>query len=108
MPESRPLRHCDVCAGVDDHPRHVIGAAAGEGRTSDEVADRVLASIPPGGDVAGVVRGLRDDITIYRHMDCCRAVGCPADRPEDSCAVRTAGAEDKRGSALVRHLVKGN
>lgn len=28
MPD-RPMRYCDVCGGLDDHPRHVHAAPAG-------------------------------------------------------------------------------
>ena len=99
----RPLRVCDLCGGVDDHPRHVISGAAGAyGHPSDEVLTRVMANAPRN-EQARLVRDLLDTSSQDRHMDCCREAGCP----DGSCYVVTAGAEDKRGAALLKHLTKG-
>lgn len=97
--EQRPMRMCDVCGGVDDHPRHVFGHAPGDGVTSDAVAAKALQNTDPDNYLA-VVAQVRDDSTTYRHMDCCRSVGCP----DGSCNVVTQGAEDLQGMALVEHL----
>lgn len=103
----RALQICDVCGVVDDHPRHHAGGGqAGQYEapspelvrkvaeaTSDldpEVADRLLVE-------------LLDTGTTSRHFNCCRAAGCP----DGSCDLRTLGAEDLRGAALLDHLLKG-
>lgn len=102
MTEKRPQRICDVCSQIDDHPRHVhvevgipvnqasIKALAESGLTGDEY-DTILADI-------------LDTTTQQRHMDCCRSVGCP----DGTCdAIGKTGAQDLRGSALLKHLTSG-
>lgn len=146
--DSRPLRVCDACGGVDDHPRHVMHApGAPLAVPSRDVVDRTLATLADQhqmGDVVEAIRGILDTLgyekaayaavaeaagiggrlgrmlgaspkavdaigmlgplfdtaTIQRHMDCCRALGCP----DGACAVVTAGAEHLCGAELVRHL----
>ena len=108
--DGRPLRVCDLCGGVDDHPRHVIaGAATGQGvvgAPSDEIVNRMLSAVHEG-DRVRLLRELMDASTSDRHLDCCREAGCPlpADDPAN-CASRTAGAESKRGKQLLAHLTK--
>lgn len=110
--DARPVRMCDVCGGVDDHPRHVVGYAtppegqAGDGRSADEVASIAITNAQGlGGDaVQQIVGQIRDDTTTMRHMDCCREVGCP----DGTCNQVTAGAENLRGSDLVGHLTNQN
>jgi hypothetical protein len=104
MAETRPMRICDVCGQVDDHPRHVIAYADGDGVTSPEVALKAIELAGPLGVAAEVMAQISDGSTIMRHMDCCRVVGCP----DGTCAEVTAGAEDKTGNALLKHLTKEN
>lgn len=99
MAEQQPTRMCDVCGGVDDHPRHVYGRVAGDAQTDPEVAKLALSKASPD-DVAGVIAHIQDNTTTMRHMDCCRDAGCP----DGTCNLVTAGAEDKKGSALRKHL----
>src|SRR3982750_3868908 len=99
--ETRPVRGCDVCGGVDDHPRHVFAHAPGDGNTTDEVGAQMFANAPDEAKAA-IMAHIRDDSTTMRHMDCCREAGCP----DGSCNTVTAGAEDKRGNALLAHLTK--
>lgn len=102
--EQRPLRMCDSCGGVDDHPRHVFAHADGEGKTSDEVADKALDSARELGSdqFKEILRQVRDNATIQKHMDCCRNDGCP----DGTCDEVTKGAEDKSGADLVKHLTR--
>lgn len=98
----RPLRGCDVCGGVDDHPRHVIAGppgAAGEPRP--EVIDRVLGAKLEGEDRARIVAALFDTSSQDRHMDCCREVGCPTGTCD---RVAVLGGTDLRGKDLLDHL----
>lgn len=97
----RPLRMCDTCGGVDDHPRHVFAHTPGEGRTSSDVAAAALAATPSD-RVAAILDQIRDESTTMRHMDCCRDAGCP----DGTCGRVTSGAEDQRGAALVAHLTE--
>jgi hypothetical protein len=97
----RPLRVCDLCGGVDDHPRHVIaGQVDGAFRPSDGALDNVLASAPED-QRAELVRALLDTTSSDRHLDCCREAGCP----DGSCDFVTAGAEGKTGADLLDHLI---
>lgn len=104
--EIRPMRGCDVCGGVDDHPRHVFAHAPGEGVTEPAVAEKMIEVAKATGDpaaITAVVAQIQDTSTIYRHMDCCREAGCP----DGTCNQVTAGAEDLRGMDLVAHLTGG-
>ena len=98
MAEKRPVRMCDVCGGVDDHPRHVFAHAVGDGATDSAIALKALENA--GDDREVIMAQISDNSTTIRHMDCCRSVGCP----DGTCNEVTKGAEDKRGAALVRHL----
>jgi len=73
----RESRSCDVCGQEDDHPRHIIHAAATHPVTGEPL-----------------------DLSIVRHIDCCRDAGCP----DGSCHVVLDHAGSKRGSALIKHL----
>jgi hypothetical protein len=93
---------CDICGGVDDHPRHVIAHAAGDGVTDNAVGALAMENADPG-DRAAVLAQITDTSTTLRHMDCCREAGCP----DGACDEVTRGAEDKRGMELVHHLTAG-
>lgn len=97
----RPLRVCDLCGGVDDHNRHVLGSGSRDvfPAPSDDIVTKVLDAAPAA-ERARLLRELQDTSSSDRHMDCCRQAGCP----DGSCDVATAGAEDKRGAALLNHL----
>jgi hypothetical protein len=98
MADDRPVRGCEVCGGVDDHPRHVVGVAEG-GVPSDEIVDKIIAN----GASAASIRMVMDPSTVVRHMDCCAGVGCP----DGSCNTIHAiapGDETLRGEALLAHL----
>lgn len=99
--DDRPLRVCDLCGGVDDHPRHVIAGAVRDTfpRVSDDVVDRVMANAPA--EHRGrLVRDLLDTGSSDRHLDCCRDTGCP----DGSCDLVTEGAEGLTGAGLLDHL----
>lgn len=99
--EARPLRMCDSCGGVDDHPRHVYALGPDQNPTSDEVASKALDNAV-GEDRLTILKQIRDVFTQQKHLDCCRADGCP----DGTCYQVTAGAEDLRGMELVAHLTK--
>jgi hypothetical protein len=98
----RPIRVCDLCGQVDDHPRDVIiGTEPGQDVTavpSDEVIASVVAAAPPE-HAARLLRELMDTNSSDRHLDCCAAAGCA------NCADRIKGAEGKAGADLLTHLV---
>jgi hypothetical protein len=98
----RPLRVCDLCGQVDDHPRHVFAALPGtEFEAADQgLIDRLVAddSIPRAA-LVDAVASLRDTTVQIAHMDCCAASG----RCDGSCqvALKAAGGN---GATLVQHL----
>lgn len=97
----RPLRVCDLCGGVDDHPRHVL---TGEPfpTPGEDIVQKVIANAPAD-RLAFLMRELLDTTASDRHMDCCRTAGCP----DGTCGPQTAGAEELRGGALLTHLTGG-
>jgi hypothetical protein len=101
--ETRPVRMCDLCGGVDDHPRHVFAHATGDAPTDVEVGMKALDAAPDAPAKSAVMAHIRDTSTSMRHMDCCREAGCP----DGTCDQVTAGAENKRGMDLVKHIQKG-
>lgn len=77
----RPLRLCDTCLAVDDHPRHVYATSGATGDRvtyTDEARERAFALA---GDDANKFKALAidlpDDATQMKHLDCCLADGCP-------------------------------
>lgn len=104
--KGRALRVCDLCGGVDDHPRHIIaGAADAFDPPTDEIVTSVLdnaaAAEVDAHTLARLLRDLHSVAAQDRHMDCCRGVGCPT----GACDQQTAGAPDKTGAQLLKHLV---
>lgn len=97
----RALRVCDLCGGVDDHPRHVLASGV-EGLFPQPPAFIIalIAGNAPEDQRERLIREALDTGTTDRHMDCCRAAGCP----DGSCDLVTAGHEDKRGAALLTAL----
>jgi hypothetical protein len=98
----RPMRVCDLCGGYDDHPRHVI-----VGTGAEQVPAEVIRALASNVDVktaegAAALASLMDTKSQDRHMDCCRAAGCPT----GDCDMVTLGAEDKRGAALLGHIMQ--
>lgn len=108
--EGRPVRVCDLCGGVDDHPRHVIDGTDPDAQVvaapTDDIVNRVLDAAPAA-DRARLLRDLMDTASSDRHLDCCAAAGCPLPADDEhNCATRTAGAESKTGRQLLAHLTK--
>jgi hypothetical protein len=102
----RPVRVCDVCGGIDDHPRHVIAGDPGTHAPSPAIVRAVVdggQAYPP--EVANaLLEDLLDTSSQNRHLDCCRSVGCPG----GSCDVAgelVDGAAGLRGADLLAHLV---
>lgn len=97
----RPIRGCDVCGGVDDHPRHVIAGAPGA--AGDARADVIRLTIENSKQFDDATRdavlaSILDTSSQDRHRDCCRQVGCPTGTCND--VVDVAGP-DVRGAELL-------
>lgn len=97
----RPLRICDVCGQIDDHPRHVfvstdlpvnqaqVEATIGRDDLDADVRARIVAEIV-------------DTTVQQRHPDCCAQVGCPSVGTDADCA--HLAATGLTGAALVSHI----
>lgn len=92
----RPLRICDECGQVDDHPRHLVGFAPDTLPVNQEHITNVLAMDLPDDVKAKIVVDIADTSTQYRHMDCCRAAGCPTGECN--------ALPDLKGEALLAHI----
>lgn len=102
--EKRPLRLCDSCGQIDDHPRHVFATAPDQGASDPEVLRKAMNSAKNAAEKDAVLAAAMDGSIVTKHMDCCEADGCP----DGSCTEVRKGAEDKKGADLVKHLTKGN
>lgn len=91
----RPLRFCDVCGGLDDHPRHVLADVGNGSKPSEEF----LAGLPDAPASAGAL--LLDPNTTIRHMDCCAAAGCQV------CQATEEAHGGARGAELIASLESG-
>ncbi|GIE29968.1 hypothetical protein Ait01nite_030130 [Actinoplanes italicus] len=98
--DDRPIRVCDRCGLIDDHPRHTVGADPDrDDRPSQAVIAIVLGSDHPA-EVKALAIDQLNEPGLYLHMDCCREAGCPT----GLCGPQTAGAEELRGGDLLAHL----
>jgi hypothetical protein len=112
----RLVRVCDLCGGVDDHPRHVIAGTLGKNLAtgessgtptdvfpapSEDIVQAVLDAAPAA-DRARLIRDLMDTSSSDRHIDCCAAAGCP----DSTCTVLASGSRGKTGKAMLSHLEK--
>jgi hypothetical protein len=97
----RLVRVCDLCGGVDDHPRHVIAGTAEEAfpAPSDDIVSKVLDAAPAT-DRARLLRELMDTTSSDRHLDCCAQAGCPT----GTCGPQVADAPGV-GRKMLDHLV---
>ncbi len=104
----RVIKVCDLCGGVDDHPRHVIAgnmADVYEPPNAAIVAKVVAnaAKLVAEDGVNRLIEDLLDTSSQERHMDCCAEAGCPT----GACNEVMAAAGTRRGAALLKHITKG-
>jgi len=98
----RALRICDVCGGVDDHPRHVLAAGVGEIPVNEDNLKKVLAdNTLDVDDKARIVADIIDTTTQLRHLDCCRNIGCP----DGSCDIIVPHGTNVIGAEMLDHIV---
>lgn len=101
--DGRALRVCDLCGGVDDHPRHVIAGTAGGPdvieRPGNELMDKVIDAAPVA-DRGRLVAALMDTTSSDRHLDCCAQAGCPT----GTCEPQVEGAPGT-GKQMLDHLM---
>lgn len=96
MADTRPLRLCDVCGQLDNHPRHVVADPNNESKPTQEFLDSL-----PDGTPASAVALLLDPNTTIRHMDCCAAQGC------EVCQVTEKATGGVRGKKLIDAIAGG-
>lgn len=97
MTDARPLRYCDICGELDDHPRHVVAVPAG---TPGAVpSPEFLDALPPG-PVAAVAQ-LIAPTTVIRHLNCCADAGCQV------CAITEEATAGVRGQQLTDAILDG-
>lgn len=99
--EGRVLKVCDLCGGVDDHPRHIGGHAGGGvanvvAAPSDEMVNKVL-DVAPAEDRARLLRDLNSTAVTEHHYDCGRDAGC------EFCSTFAAGAKGT-GKAMLDYI----
>lgn len=93
MSDARPLRYCDVCFQLDDHPRHLTQVAGGAQPDPALLEGLVV-------DQSNMVAFLQlaNSQLHVRHMDCCAAEGC------EICQETEAANGKRRGQELIDHL----
>lgn len=110
----RLVRVCDLCGGVDDHPRHSIAGTlrknlvtgeserVGDGMfpaPDDDMIGKVIAASPEA-DRVRLLRDLMDTSSSDRHLDCCAADGCP----DGTCGPQVAGSTGT-GQKMLDHVM---
>ena len=96
----RILKVCDLCGGVDDHPRH-IGAQGGPGDAvapapTEQIINKVLDAAPAA-DRARLLLSLQDTSSTEHHYDCGAQSGCQV------CQAIAAGAPGT-GADMLDHV----
>lgn len=102
--DAGPLRPCDECGGVDRAPKHthgLLGQSDLDYTTRTDVGLKQLANCPDDEFRAAVLQHIQDRTTQIRHMDCCRAAGCPTGECD---AYAAGGAADLRDEELRQHI----
>lgn len=115
-PTKDPYRVCNVCGGVDQHPRHSFtGVIPGVWEPDAELAQTVesnLTALTESGKISvgeaiAIGREFWDDTSTDRHIDCCASAGCPKsgtvgeDGIPAGCDERVAVWNGKTGSGMV-------
>jgi hypothetical protein len=94
----RALRVCDICGGVDDHPRHVLaGGLPGQFPPPTAETLQHVMDTAPSAERGRLALELMDTGSSDRHMDCCRTAGCPTGQCDK--------LPDLIGADLVKHIM---
>jgi hypothetical protein len=100
--EKRPLRLCDSCGQVDDHPRHVFATNPDNvsGASNADLVREALSKAKSNEEKEAVLAAAMDNNVLTKHVDCCAADGCPG----GSCDEILAKQGDRRGLDLAAAL----
>lgn len=107
--DGRPLRLCDSCLVVDNHPRHVYGTTGRDGDRvtyTNEASNEAFGKAETKEEFRVLSIDMADDTTQMKHLDCCVADGCP----DGTCDRRLADSIDPfdggktTGPALIKKL----
>lgn len=96
--EKRPLRICDSCGQIDDHPRHVLATLEDTGKSHQDVLDLATENADSPEKLKAVIAAAQDSTVLTKHMDCCAADGCPV------CTDVLSKTKDAHGLALAKAL----
>lgn len=99
MANERAQQACDVCGGVDDHPRHTMLYGQGQ---APAPSGEALRKAMDGGAGNWAIEDLTSRDRTVRHFDCCAAAGCGV------CQESEQQTDGKRGAALDKALTALN
>lgn len=91
------MRYCDLCGGLDDHPRHVQAVPVGTPGAAP--SPEFLESLGDGPAFATAL--LLTPTSLIRHLDCCAAAGC------GTCVKTEAATRGVRGKKLIDAIAAG-
>lgn len=97
--DERPLRFCDVCGELDDHPRHVVTLRPDS--TDGRPDDLFLAGIRMGDAPITAVEQLTRGNVQVRHLNCCADQGCVV------CQATEKVTKGARGQKLIDTIANG-
>jgi hypothetical protein len=94
----RPLRGCEACGAVDDHPKHSVLVAPDD--PAGVLKPEILQMLLDNGISAAALIEIQDTQTVLRHVDCCAAKGCPT----GICEKSIQGWDGTTGLGMMEHL----
>lgn len=102
-------RVCDLCGGVDSHPRHVVAGVLVDDHPVNEAlratVEKNIAELVNAGTIDikaafRIEREFSDTTSQDRHIDCCAEAGCPKAGTVDGCDQRVAVWNGETGAGM--------
>jgi len=96
----RLTRFCDICGGLDDHPRHMRNLGDAEGTEDGRPDDEWLAGVNTDGAPVVAIERLTSSSMSEHHLDCGAENGC------EICieSIKETKAKGLTGQKLIDHL----
>jgi len=103
-------RVCDICGGVDDHPRHSFSGVINDNWPVDESLSGTVSAnaeqafhdgLVSFEEANAIICAYGDTTSTDRHIDCCASAGCPLAGTIDGCDIRAARAAGGTGQVMV-------